>query len=85
MHRATERFWKSYHRLPAEVRQRADRAFALLRENPGHPSLAFKKIGSFRSVRIGLKYRALGVAEGEDIIWVWVGTHNEYDRLIEPL
>ena len=85
MHRATGRFWKSYRRLPAEVRQRADRAFALLLINPAHPSLAFKKVGSFRSVRIGLKHRALGVADGEDTIWVWVGTHGEYDRLVEPL
>jgi hypothetical protein len=81
-HRATPRFWACYRSLSDEVRQLADRGYALLRNNPRHPSLHFKKIGRFWSVRVGLHHRALAVEDGEELLWVWVGTHAEYDGLI---
>ena len=34
------------------------------------------------SVRVGLGYRALGVRHGDDILWFWIGSHAEYDRLV---
>jgi hypothetical protein len=82
MHRAAGRFRRCYRKLPARVRGRADKTFALLRENPRHPSLRFKETGAFWSVRIDITHRALAVADGKDFIWVWVGSHDEYDRLI---
>lgn len=82
MNRATERFWKRYDRLPAEVRELADKAFGLLQANPKHPSLQFKKVGGFWSARVGLAHRALAIEDGEDHIWVWIGTHDEYERII---
>jgi hypothetical protein len=82
-HRATPRFWACYRGLPEEVRRLADRDYALLRSDPRHPSLHFKKIGNFWSVRVGLHYRALAVEHGQDVVWVWIGTHAEYDRLIQ--
>jgi len=45
VHRANADFWSDYHALPAEIRARADKQFALLKANPQHPSLHFKKIG----------------------------------------
>jgi hypothetical protein len=36
-------------------------------------------------VRIGLGVRALGVRDGDDLIWFWIGTHAHYDRLIARL
>lgn len=27
-------------------------------------------------------YRALAVEAGDDLLWVWIGTHAEYDRLL---
>jgi len=81
-HRATPRFWLCYHRLPVEVQHLADNAFALLRENPRHPSLHFKQVGRFRSVRVGLHWRALAVEQGTDLIWFWIGSHADYDRLL---
>jgi hypothetical protein len=45
MHKATGRYWRCYRQLPGKVRQSADKAFSLLRENPRHPSLHFKPIG----------------------------------------
>lgn len=83
MHRTTPRFWSCYNALPEEVRDIADKGFQLLKENPRHPSLHFKKVGAFWSARLGLYYRALAVEDGPDFIWVWMGTHDEYDRLIK--
>jgi hypothetical protein len=82
-HRASSRFWRSYRALPKDVRQLADRCFAVLKADPGHPSLHFKKIRQFWSVRVGLHYRALGVEADDDLLWFWVGSHAEYDRLVE--
>ena len=59
MYRTTERFWQGYHSLPQEIRLRADKAFALLRSNPHHPSLQFKQIGALWAARIDLVHRAL--------------------------
>lgn len=81
-HRATPRFWDRYHRLPAEVRRLADACYATLRRDPRHPSLHFKQVGRFWSVRIGLHYRAVAVEDGADLLWFWIGTHVEYDRLL---
>jgi hypothetical protein len=83
MHRTTDNFWRCYHALPQEVRGRADKAFELLRNNPKHPSLHFKKIGTFWSARIDLTHRVLAIEDSDDFIWVWVGTHDEYERLIQ--
>lgn len=63
----------------------ADRKLEMLTSNPRHPSLHFKKIGNKEqlwSVRVGLRYRALGREKPEGIVWFWIGTHAEYDRLI---
>jgi hypothetical protein len=42
-----------------------------------------KKVGVLWSVRVGLHYRALAVEEGSDLVWVWIGSHAEYDRLVQ--
>ena len=60
----------------------ADRNYALLKENPRHPSLHFKKAGRFWSVRIGIGYRALATEADDNLIWFWIGSHADYDRLI---
>ena len=82
MHRTTERFWERYARLPADVRDLADKSFHRLRENPRHPSLRFKKVGAFWSARVGSGHRALAVEDGADFTWVWIGSHDEYDAII---
>jgi hypothetical protein len=82
MHRTTPRFWRCYEALPEEVRQVADRNFALLRADSSHPSLHFKKVGKYWSVRVGAGHRALGAEIDTGILWFWIGTHGEYERLI---
>jgi len=43
----------------------------------------FKKVGQHWSARVGLHHRALAVEDNSDFIWVWIGSHSEYDRLIK--
>lgn len=82
MHRTTERFWQCFDQLPAFVQKTAEKNFELLKSNPSHPSLHFKKVGAFWSVRAGLNHRALAVEDGDDYIWGWIGTNDEYERMI---
>ena len=81
IHRASAKFWRCYGQLPAEIQRLADKNFALLKRDPSHRSLHFKKAGRFWSARVGLHYRVVAVQEGEEIVWFWVGTHEEYNRL----
>jgi hypothetical protein len=81
-HFAGPSFWHAYDKLPKPIRELADRNFALLRSEPRHPSLHFKKVGRFWSVRVGLGYRALAMEADSDLIWFWIGSHAEYDRMV---
>ena len=82
MHRTTDQFWDRYRVLPEDVRNLADKNFQLLKENPKHPSLQFKKIGNFWSARLGLAHRALAVEDDMGFIWVWIGSHADYERIV---
>ena len=83
--RATPRFWAAYRALPAEIRDLARKAYRLFRENPRHPSLQFKRVHAsdpIYAVRVSLGYRALGLLEGDEIVWFWIGSHDQYDRIL---
>ena len=82
-HKTIERFWKYFAKLPNNIKELSRKNFELLKKDPKHPSLHFKEVGKFWSVRIGLNHRALAIEDGDDFIWVWIGTHNEYDRMIK--
>ena len=82
MHRTTRRFWERFDRLPESVQRIARRNYQLLKENPAHGSLDFKKVGDYWSVRVGRSYRALAVQDGGDFTWLWIGSHAEYDRIV---
>ena len=67
-HLTLPRFWQSYNRLPKDIQLLADKKYELLKNNPFHPSLHFKKVGNRKqlwSVRINDNYRALGVEKTE--------------------
>ena len=86
--RTTERFRKALTQLPEQVRRQAREAYKLFIQNPYHPSLRFKSIHptkSIYSVRINIDYRAVGVLEHDEVIWFWIGTHSEYDKLISRI
>jgi hypothetical protein len=68
--------------LPKQVQELADANYELLKIDPSHPSLHFKKIGKYRAVRIGLHYRALAIEISEGLLWFWIGSHSEYDKIL---
>jgi hypothetical protein len=83
MHRTTDRFWQRYWSLPKDVQALADKNFQLLKDNPRHPSLQLKRVEGYWSARVGLAHRVLAVEDGDDRIWVWIGSHDEYEKIIK--
>lgn len=80
---ASRSFWAAYRKLPLDVRRLALKNYRLFRTDPSHPSLHFKKVGTKWSVRVGLEYRALAISVEDGLLWVWIGAHDEYDRLLK--
>ncbi|HAA28105.1 MAG TPA: hypothetical protein DCE56_11080 [Cyanobacteria bacterium UBA8553] len=83
MHYTNRRFWECYNALPEDVQRTSDQCYELLKADPSHPSKHFKKVGKYWSVRAGKNYRALGVEVKTGILWFWIGTHAEYNKLIQ--
>ncbi|WP_090456839.1 hypothetical protein [Nitrosospira sp. Nsp1] len=80
-HFTSTRFWRCYQQLPTTVRDLADKNFLLLQQNPSHPSLQFKKIGKVWSARVGVHYRAIAAETDKGLVWLWIGSHADYDKL----
>lgn len=81
-----EAFFDNYRELSDELRKQARAAFKIWQDNPFHPSLRFKEVHAGEgiwSARVGRGYRVLGLREGEEITWFWIGSHAEYDGLLE--
>jgi hypothetical protein len=81
-HFTSPEFWELFDALPDEIQRRARRSFELLKANPRHPSLRLKKVGPYWWVRAGRGYRALGIDAEDGILWGWIGTHGDYDKLL---
>lgn len=81
-HHATSGFWAAYAKLPKQVQKLADENFELLKQHPKHPSLHFKRVGTRWSARVGKSWRALAIQDREDLIWFWIGSHADYDKLV---
>ena len=80
---ATEKFWKLYRDLPPPIRNTAVKQYRRWLLNPRHPSVHFKKIGTFWAARVTDDYRALGIMEADTVIRFWIGGHGEYERLLK--
>ena len=82
--RATARFWKLYTALPARVQQLARKNYRLWLDDQNHPSLGFKPLkggsGKRFSIRVGDHYRAIGQRLDHGIEWVWIGSHEDYNK-----
>jgi hypothetical protein len=39
-------------------------------------------VGKVWSVRVGIHHRALAIEVEDGFLWVWIGLHSEYDKLI---
>jgi hypothetical protein len=83
----TKTFKKLFDRLPDEVKENARKQYKLFCEDPTHPSLRAKPIGSTRNnkikayeVTVGMGYRAAYFQDEDVYVWFWIGTHNSFDQ-----
>lgn len=81
-HRADDDFWRLFEALPPDIQERARKAFELLKANPQHPSLRFKKVGTKWSARVDRNHRAIAIESDQGLIWTWIGSHDDYMREI---
>ena len=84
--RCTGRFWKRYGALPGHIQTLARKNYQLWARDHAHPSLDFKKLkgggGKRFSVRVGEHHRAIGHVTGDGVEWVWIGSHEAYNKLV---
>jgi len=76
-------FWRLYQGLPGSVQSQARKAYQMFAVDPDHPGLNFKKLngpGNFWSVRVTQDYRAVGLRRGDEIVWLWIGSHSDFDK-----
>ena len=79
----TTEFWKLYRELPEAIRQATKRMYRLWKENPRASALRFKKVRDVYLVRIGTTgYRAIAADVPDGFLWIWIGPHDEYERLL---
>ena len=84
----TKRFRAMFDLLPQAVKRQAKEAYRLFKQNPYYPSLRFKPVHPSKpvySVRISQDYRAVGIRDGDEMVWFWVGSHADYDDLLSRL
>jgi len=83
--RRTKQFRALFDALPQAAKRQANEAYRLFKQNPSHPGLRFKPIDpsdpTVYSARVGRSYRVVGVRSGDTILWYWIGTHADYDKL----
>jgi len=86
--KTTQEFRERFAKLPAPVRKYSKRVYRRWQVDPWQPPLQFKPIHRtlpIYSVRIGLRWRAIGVRAADKVIWFWIGSHKEYDQKIKNL
>ncbi len=84
----TTEFIELFRKLPEKIKILAAKNYRFWKIDPKHPGLNFKKIkgtNNVYSVRIGIEYRAIGTLIQNTVVWFWVGSHKEYDKIINNL
>ncbi|WP_084179172.1 hypothetical protein [Fimbriimonas ginsengisoli] len=84
----TSAFWENFDRLPNPDQEQAREAHRQWLADPRLPGLRFKKVHGRRpiySVRVNITVRALGVQAEGDIVWFWIGPHDEYEAILKRL
>jgi hypothetical protein len=84
--RTHARFWDCFQALPQDTQHLARAKYRLWEQDCFHPSLHFKLLKEdVWSVRINPTYRALGRRKGSLVVWFWIGSHSEYDKVLKRL
>ncbi|HET6401503.1 MAG TPA: hypothetical protein VFH95_08905 [Candidatus Kapabacteria bacterium] len=81
-------FRRLFAELPQEVQDLARKNYRLWMNNPHHPGLEFKRVNPVEpiySVRVGNDWRALGEREGNVIVRFWIGSHSDYDKILDRI
>ncbi|BAZ44749.1 hypothetical protein NIES4102_17660 [Chondrocystis sp. NIES-4102] len=84
----TKKFRQAFSELPEQIKKQARIAYQQFKKNPDHPSLRFKKVHQklpIYSARISKNYRAVGQMDGDTVIWFWIGTHTDYEKLLSMI
>ncbi len=74
--------------LPEQVQEQAREAYRQFKEDPNYPSLKFKKVHPqlpIYSARVNRDYGAVGQLDEDTVIWFWIGSHADYDKLLNQL
>lgn len=85
---ATKRFWEAFAQLPPSIKVLAKKIYRRWQKDPYHPGLHFKILipeKSVYSVRIGVHWRVVGVKEGNQMIWYWIGSREDYTNVVNQL
>jgi hypothetical protein len=83
------KFFDAYRHLPAGIRAKARESYRLFVVDPA--SVKFKTIkrlaagNQLCSARVTRDYCVLGVLTNDIVIWFWIGSHDNYERLIKEL
>lgn len=83
--RTTRRFWVLFDQLPQDIQEQSQKAYERFRADPAYPGLRFKRVDDAEpiySVRIGIHYPAVGLLNADTITWFWIGSHDDYERVI---
>lgn len=84
----TDDFIKHFQKLPSRIKKRARKSYKLWKKDPNHASLKFKKVSQSKliySIRVGIGWRALGLKQGDTVVWFWIGSHSDYDKFLKQL
>ena len=63
-------------------------AYRLFRQNRAYPGLHFKRVHDVPPIYSAARRNQLprvGVLDGDAVAWFWIGSHANYDRLLEKL
>jgi len=63
----------------------ADEKHRIFRSNPFHPALEFQVKGKVWTVAVGRSYRAIARRVDDDLYWVWIGSHEAYNNILQRL
>jgi len=83
----TKSFKKLFDKFPDYIQENARKQYKMFRENPAHPSLRIKQIGTSKNkalkiyeASIGMGYRATYFVDKDVYVWFWIGTHESFDK-----
>jgi len=74
--------------LPEDIQQQARTAYRAWRKDVWASRFEFKQVHPSKpvySIRVNYHYRAVGIRNGDEVTWFWIGPHAAYDNLLHRL